>query len=945
MKIKIYGKNIWNTCSRIWRRGRDSGPMHKYGSVDLPLSSELFNFDQMAQHGKTLAGTHRLKTGHPGNLLLVRLAENESILLEVHHLLSEDVKSDSRITPAGEWLLDNFYVIEEQIRTAGHHLPKGYSRELPRLSNGPSAGLPRVYDLALEAISHADGRVDPENISNFIAAYQSVTPLKLGELWAIPIMLRLGLIENLRRVVVRIAVARSARNDAICWAGKMMKIAEQEPENLILAIADMARSNPPLASPFVAELTRCLHGQGPALALALSWIEQRLSEANLTIEQLVRSENQQQASNQVAMSNSIGSLRVLDTMNWREFVEKMSMVEQALNDDPANIYANMDFATRDSYRHIVEKAAKTSPYSEAEVARQAICLAKDNTVREKGDARTKHVGFYLIDKGLGQLEKTMKVRLSFADAIRKVCSRFPLTIYAGGSLLLTTALAGGLVLQAYIEGLQGWLLGLFTILALFGASQLAVALMNHLATLSTRPRRLPRMDFSKGIPPELRTMVVIPTIITSIKNIDELVKALEIRFLANRDNSLHFGLLTDFGDADRETLPEDKLLLRSIQQQIERLNDKYRNESSDTFFLFHRPRRWNPQDQIWMGYERKRGKLSDLNKLLRGKAGDNFSLIVGNQAILLNVKYVITLDADTRMARDSARQFVATMAHPLNRAHYDKKRQRVTAGYGILQPRVASSLSGADRSRYARMCANELGIDPYTRAVSDVYQDLFGEGSFIGKGIYEVDIFEQSLSGRFPENRILSHDLLEGCYIRSGLLADVQLYEEDPSSYSADVNRRRRWIRGDWQIARWLLPMVPGPDGQRLKNPLSMLSRWKIFDNLRRSVTAAVLTVLLLFGWIVLTEAWFWTLAVVGIIMIPSLLVSFINVIQRPDDVTFSQHLAAAIRLTVRQIALAAFTLICLPYEAFFSLDAIEPAQRGREAEDIYCQGARPGTA
>lgn len=926
MKMKISGRNIRKTWSRIWRQLRVSGATCKCDSVDLPLSSELFNFEQMTQHGKRLAETHRLTTKRLPDRLLARLAENECILLEAHHLLSEDVKSDGRITPAGEWLLDNFYVIEEQIRTAGHHLPKGYSQELPRLANSSSAGSPRVYELALETISHADGRVDPETLCNFIAAYQAVTPLKLGELWAIPIMLRLGLIENLRRVVVRIVSGRSARNSAIYWVGKMTEMAVRKPENLILVIADMARSNPLLTSSFVAELTRGLHGQGPALALPLTWMEQRLAETNQTIEQLVRLENQLQASNQVAMSNSIGSLRVLDTMDWSEFVEQMSVVEQTLINDPANIYTRMDFATRDSYRHIVETAAKNSPHSEAEIARQAIRLARENHVWEKNDARTKHVGFYLIDKGLAQLEKSMKVRLSLTDLIRKFCNRFPLTIYVGGGLLLTVALTIGLVSQAYAGGAQGWLLGLLTLLSVLAASHLAMALMNHLITLSVMPQRLPRMDFSKGIPPEQRTLAVIPTIIGSIKNIDNLAKALEIHFLANRDSSLHFGLLTDFGDADQETLPEDDFLLKSVQQQIEQLNDKYRNEASDTFFLFHRPRRWNAQDQIWMGYERKRGKLSDLNKLLRGRAGNSFSLIVGNQKVLSNVKYVITLDTDTRTSRDSARQFVAAMAHPLNRAYYDETCQRVTAGYGILQPRVASSLSGTDRSRYARMCANELGIDPYTRAVSDVYQDLFGEGSFIGKGIYEVNVFEQALAGRLPDNRILSHDLLEGCYIRSGLLADVQLYEEDPSSYNADVNRRRRWIRGDWQIAHWLLPRVPGPNGKRIKNPLSMLSRWKIFDNLRRSLTAAVLTALLLLSWILLPSTWLWTLAVVGIVMIPSLLVSFINVIQKADNVTFGQHLSAAIRLTVRHIAQAAFTLVCLPYEAFYSLDAIARA-------------------
>jgi len=447
--------------------------------------------------------------------------------------------------------------------------------------------------------------------------------------------------------------------------------------------------------------------------------------------------------------------------------------------------------------------------------------------------------------------------------------------------------------------------------------------VNWLATLLATPRPLPRMDFSQGIPLELRTLVVVPTMLTSTQNIEDLIEALEVRFLANRDDHLHFGLLTDFSDAVEETLPEDGPLLRLAQQRIEELNEKYRSREGDTFFLFHRPRRWNQRDRIYMGYERKRGKLADLNGLLRGRLRDRFALIAGETTVLSNVKYVITLDADTQLARDSARQFVGTMAHPLNRARYDEDQQRVVAGYGILQPRVAVSLPGINRSRYARMYANEIGIDPYTRAVSDVYQDLFGEGSFIGKGIYEVDIFERALSRRFPENRILSHDLLEGCYIRAGSLSDAPLYEENPSRYSVDVSRRRRWIRGDWQIAQWIMPDVPGPDSRLEKNPLSALSRWKIFDNLRRSLTPTALTLLLLLGWTVLPSAWFWTLAVIGIILVPSLIASALEALQKPVDVTLRQHLAEVVRSARWHLVQAAFMFVCLPYETFFSLDAI----------------------
>jgi len=931
--MKVSGKTVRRTLFHRWVRPRGSEPAAKIANDELPLRSELFSADQMEQHGKVLAGVHQLKPGRPRDRLLARLAENKTVLLEVHQLLTETVTSERRITPAGEWLLDNFYVIEEQIRTARRHLPKGYSLELPRLANGASAGLPRVYDIALETISHGDGRADPEALASFVTAYQTVTPLKLGELWAIPIMLRLALIENLRRVAARIAAAWIHRNQAGRWADQMTELAAKDPKSLILAIADMARSDPPMVSSFVAELARRLQGQGPALAMPLTWIEQRLSELGLTIEQLVRSENQQQAADQVTVSNSIGSLRFLGAMDWREFVERMSIVERILGEDPSDVYGKMDFATRDRYRHVVEKTAKRSPHSESEVARRAIQLARAGAVRNGGDDRRAHVGYYLIDAGRAQLERMVEVRSSPGQALRRVCRRFPLLLYGGTILLITAVIAGWLTAKAHTGGFQGWGLGLVGILALVCASHPAVALVNWLATLLAAPRPLPRMDFSKGLPRDLRTLVVVPTMLTSARNIKDLIEALEVRFLANRDDHLHFGLLTDFRDALEETLPEDQPLLRQARQGIEALNEKYQGAEGDIFFLFHRPRRWNPIERVWMGYERKRGKLADLNRLLRGGAtaapGDRFALVVGETALLTSVKYVITLDTDTQLARDSARQFVGAMAHPLNRARYDQDRQRVVEGYGVLQPRVAVSLPGTSRSRYARMCASEPGIDPYTRAVSDVYQDLFGEGSFIGKGIYEVDAFERALSGRFPENRILSHDLLEGCYARAGLLSDVELYEEYPSRYGADVSRRHRWIRGDWQIARWLLAGIPGPGpepgaaARPRKNPLTLLSRWKIFDNLRRSLTAAALTLLLLLGWTVLPRSWFWTLAVIGIILIPSLITSAMTVLRKPDDVTLGQHLAAAARLAGLHFVQAAFMLVCLPYEAFFSLDAV----------------------
>ncbi|HUM46263.1 MAG TPA: cyclic beta 1-2 glucan synthetase, partial [Chitinophagales bacterium] len=863
--------------------------MRKYEKEKSPLRAELFSTEQLEQYAKALAADHVLSNAPSPDQLLKRLAENKEMLLEVHSLITESAKENKLIAPAGEWLLDNFYLIEEQIYTGKKHLPKGYSEALPRLAKGSSSGLPRVYDIALEIISHSDGRVDIRSLYSFVKAYQTVTPLKLGELWAIPIMLRLALIENLRRLAAQLAMDRINKNLADYWADQMTETAEKDPKSLIVVTADMARSGPPMVSSFVSELTRRLLGKGPALALPLTWIEQRLSENGLSTNGLVHQENQQQAADQVSMSNSIGSLRFLNNTDWREFVEMTSLVEQTLREDTGGIYAKMDFHTRDYYRHVVEKISKYSNFSEQQVASTVVKLAKQNAANNSSPGAA-HLGYFLVGKGVAETEKLAGLKWPLKELFRKFLASHPLSLFINSTLLITFLLSGVLVLKAYEEGYSvQWLIAI-AIVALISTSHLAVTFINWLVTLLIHPHFLPRMDYSTGIPAESETLVVVPTLLNSIADLEGLLETMEVRFLANRDAHLHFALLTDFSDAAMETLPADALLLDTARQRVEALNRKYLREKNDTFFLFHRPRRWNAAEKLWMGYERKRGKLSDLNHLLLSGTKDAFSLIVGEEEIFSRVKYVITLDTDTQLPRDAAWKIISTVAHPLNHAKYDVQKGRVTAGYGILQPRLATSLPRAGSSWYAKMHGNEPGIDPYTRAVSDVYQDLLQEGSFIGKGIYEVGAFEEALKNRFPENRILSHDLLEGCYARSGLISDVQLYEEYPAGYLADMKRRHRWIRGDWQIGRWMFPRVPGPGKRTIKNPLSTLSRWKIFDNLRRSLVPPALVLLLLFGWIISASPWFWTISVIGIIITTSLLVFFRDIYKKPPEILLLQH-------------------------------------------------------
>jgi cyclic beta-1,2-glucan synthetase len=928
---------VWETVQQAFRlrnpRGGARIPDRDERSskpVNPSLRAELFNLDQLRAHASDLAGRHKVVESRGPSKLHRRLAENESVLVDAYELTASAAASGRRVNLAVEWLLDNFYLIKEQIIMARRHLPRAYSQQLPRLENGPRAGYPRVYDIAMELITHTDGRVDEENLGAFVSAYQSVAPLRLGELWAVPIMLRLALIENIRLVAAHLAGRRRQREAAAGWADRMLAMAENDPRHLPDLLAEMARSNPPFTSPFVQEFCGKLQGQSSALAFVLGWVEHRLSEEGLSMEHLLRADSQSLAADQVSIGNSIASLRFLGAIEWRVFIEKMSLTEQVLRRDPAGVYADMTFETRDRYRHCIEELAHHSRSTEQEVAGAAIQMAAAAVDHVGSKSRTAHVGFYLIDKGRPALERAIQARRSIKQLIARAARRFSLFCYLTPILVLTVGTSVLVMTRVSRFGLSPGSFWFLAILTLMVVSQTTISMVNLLATILIPPHSLPQLDFSKSIPADQKTMVVVPTLLTSQEAIAQLIEDLEVRYLGNRDPNLLFGLLTDFADAPEETQPKDAELLKAVRHGILTLNGKYAADKTTVFYLFHRSRVHNPHERIWMGYERKRGKLEQFNTLLRGGSREPFPEIVGDLSILPTIRYVITLDTDTQLPRDTAYKLVGTMAHPLNRPQLDPQTGRVFEGYAVLQPRAAVGLLAASRSQFSRLSVGEAGIDPYTHEVSDVYQDAFGEGSYIGKGIYDVEAFHRSVGGRFPENLILSHDLVESGYARSGLVGSVELFEDHPSSYLVDISRRHRWIRGDWQIAGWLRLHVPAADGKRQPNALTRLARWKIFDNLRRSLVPPAMLLLLFLGWVVGPQPrGFWTLLVITLTTFPMLVSALLEFIRKPTDRTWRIHLDVVAKSTGRQLTLALLTLALLPYRAFINLDA------------ILCSGAR----
>lgn len=895
------------------------------------LRSELLTIEQLKRHAITLANAHQTVPDLGSDKLLPRLADNARVLNEAYEVVTSAATAGQTMVPAEAWLLDNFYLIEQQILQARRHLPSGYSRQLPKLANDLSAGYPRVYVLAIELISHMDGRLDSDNVSQFIAAYQTIEPLNLGELWAFPIMLQLALLENLRRVAVRIAQRREERDAAIEWADRMLATAEHEPKKIIHLLAEFAHADVPLTASFVEEFYARLQAQGPAMAFVQTWLEHKLFEQGITATQLSESAGRVAATNQISIANSFSSLRFIGIMDWKQYVESLSVVEQALCEGEPAVYPNQDFATRDRYRHVIEDIARYCSCSELEVSRSCIRLAADAALTEGNKHRSAHIGFYLIDNGRSLLEQSVNCQINWKLKARRAIKRSRLPWYLAPLVLIPLMTTMLILSGIYQLEIPVWQLCLLAIPLIISISALVTPFINQLVTLLLPPRGLPRLDFSKGIPLQHRTMVIVPTLLATTQDIDALIEAMQIRYLGNRDANLFFALLSDFHDAASQTLPDDAALIRYAASAVDTLNETYRDEDRPCiFYLFHRPRVWNPYENIWMGYERKRGKLEQFNARLRGEALTAFSDIVGDVSILNSIQYVITLDTDTQLPRDTAHALIGNLAHPLNRPVFDANLDRIVDGYGILQPRASISLASANQSRFSKLFSGQSGIDPYTREVSDVYQDIFGEGSYIGKGIYDVDAFRQVTDGCFPENLILSHDLIESGYARSALVTDIDLIETHPASYTLEASRRHRWIRGDWQLSGWLLPSVLSlkrADNKampRQKNPLSLLSKWKLLDNLRRSLVSPSLLIILVVGWLsVAGPVWFWTLLLLTIILLPTLIFSLISLIKKPEQNNWLLHLKLTAESAYQPFALAWITVLFLPYDTLINISAI----------------------
>ncbi|MEO7317991.1 MAG: hypothetical protein ABIZ56_03270, partial [Chthoniobacteraceae bacterium] len=828
------------------------------------LRNEAPSSQRLAERAVRLAHSFAVvRAKSRGPSLLTRLRETERILQWTDASLAMSAEVHHAFALSAEWLLDNAYLITGQINEVRRSLPKKYYAQLPVVAGGPQAGLPRVYRIASEIVAESDGALDAETIRTFLAAFQTVSPLNIGELWAVPLMLRLRLVECLRSTAIQVEQLQRESEEADFWANRLITAVRRSPQRLVKLMDELVQRHPAPTAHFASELVAYLYDEEAALPMVNVWLERFLSAPMIEV---VQQEHRRQAVQQASLANVITSCRRLGQIQWQELFEAVSPVDVEFAKDPAGVYPHVDFETRNRYRSAVEELARWSRASELDVIGRTLALAAAGK-----DEVAQHVGYYLIDAGRQSLERQAGCRVPFAERSRRWLRCHAEGFYFGGIGLFVAALVAGPLALTAAFGAGVLVLGVLGVLLLLPASELAVQAMNHLVTRLLPPNVLPKMSFkNKGIPDDCRTLVVVPMLLTMPEAIHNELARLEVRFLGNTDANLGFALLSDFADAPRQHMPEDAEYLEIIARGIEELN---RRHGSGRFFLFHRRREWSDSEQRWMGWERKRGKLEQLNRFLMGESAPELDelLCVGDRDQLGEIRYVITLDADTQLLRDTALRMVETAAHPLNAVRLSPDGRTVLRGYTIIQPGVSATLPSARATWFSRISADPRGIDPYTHAVSDVYQDLTGEGSYHGKGIYDLPAFHRVLSGRFPEAHLLSHDLIEGAHMRVGLATDIELLDVFPSSYITAWNRQHRWTRGDWQIIDWLKSRVPAGDGGTSANPLSAFSRWKIFDNLRRSVMPLAIVVLLVVGWFLSPVPWLWSLIVTGLLLWPVL--------------------------------------------------------------------------
>ena len=834
---------LHETRARRWfdpgysRAGHESGP----------IRAELMSVERLEQLAETLARSQPLlPSSWQGRALLTRTRQNARALRRHYDSIAHTTSSQRSVTPAAEWFVDNYYVVERQLQLIRDDLPAGYYRQLPKLASGPLAGLPRITGMVWSFVAHTDSHFDAPVLMRFVAAYQRVETLTIGELWALASMLRVVLIENLRRSADRIVSGRSEREAADALADRLLGSPKRAPEPVASVLAAYDRR--PLPRTLAVQLVQRLRDCDPNVTPALQRVEELLQAGGMGADEVVGDELRRQSAANVTVRNIVTSLVQLSALDWADIVEQLSTVDAVLG--AQSDFAELDFATRNRYRSAIEQIARNSGCREPEVAQRAVDASAKAAA---GSVAARDPGYFLIGSGRPSLEATLGYRAPWSVALERGVRRAGIGGYVTLLIVMTAAVLA--VVGYFLRGhLPIWQIGCLLALWLLPLSDVVIALLNSAATRLIKPLVLPALDLAGVVPPELRTIVAVPILPGTRADVEEALSNLESQFLAGARGELYFAILADGADAAGAEIAADQDLISAGRRGIAALNARYGPGAGGARFLWlYRARRWNAAQNCWMGWERKRGKLHEFNRLLRGARDTSYVVDETDYATLPQaVRYVLVLDADTQLPHGSAEKLIAKLSHPLNRPQFDERTRRVVSGYGILQPRVTPALpDNAGSTLVQTVLSGTPGLDPYAFAVSDLYQDLFGEGSFTGKGLYDLDAFESALAGRIAENSVLSHDLLEGLFARSAVASDVEVVEPSPDRYDVVASREHRWARGDWQLLPWLRPAVAVPPAQRPVRRVAALGHWKLIDNLRRTLVPLSTFAALMAGWLI----------------------------------------------------------------------------------------------
>ncbi len=904
----------------------------KYRRVNM--MNATLTVEELELHAKRSALTHAVTVQkNIRSWPLNRINDNYAFIKALYKDLNDEIRQKRAVPPAAEWILDNYYIIEERTKSLRRDLTKKEYYRLPVLKKGPFKGYPRVLAIAMEFVAVVDGQIDEGTLLKYLEAYQSHSVLFDREIRIIPMMLQIALLENVRMICENIKETQEQWNLADAMIDKWWSDEVINEEKMIASFKNTLENTADADLSFMEHLFYRFRRSGKSYIHVLRDINEYLIQYSTKIEEVAQKEHNAQAVSAVSMGNDIVSFKYIASLNWTELFEALSFVEKILREDPGEVYLSMDSKSRGHYLRQIEKLSKIYGVSERHIAQAAIELAKEaahnneqlNAVNNEMIRRA-HVGFYLIGEGLSKLEEAQKKKDKFYRRILKQLNRYQGNLYIG-MILIFTALFMGITI-GYCSRQTNGMSWLYCILAgiviLIPASEVAISLVNWFVGKMKQPAFFPRLELKEGIPVELSTMVVVPTLLNDKNRVDELLKNIENHYLANKEENLYFALLGGFKDSNAASTIEDNPILKRAQDGIDELNKRFAREETPIFYFFHRKNIFNENDNNWTGWERKRGALMEFNDLLRGAKNTSFLIHSNHHLELIPIKYIITLDADTLLPLGMAKKMIGTMAHPHNIPVIDPTRKVVVEGHGLMQPRISFDMDSSNKSLFSRIYTGQVGIDPYASAISDVYQDLFDEGIFTGKGIYDLQVFRKVLQDVVPENAVLSHDLLEGSYVRAALVSDLELVDSYPAKYNAYMARLQRWIRGDWQLIPWLRRNIYNKNKKIISNPLSYISIWKIADNLRRSLVAPSLMLLIVMAICLLPgNVFFWLGCVAIVILFPL----FIHILEQLIGISlklkYSRHHLAGFFEFRSSLLQLLFNAVFLPYQAAIVLQAI----------------------